>query len=419
MTDCVCRPSDSVTTISTALKELDELVAKRKSDKIVVKIMWDRGALGQLIHNHLPVSPSTWIGLDLPSPESVPNLALQVINFHRPPLGTFHQKALIVDRKVALLNSNNIQDRPNVEMMIHLEGPVVDSLYDTLLLSWHEQFNPPLPCVVAPSPNTNPAKPWEYTFSDGNKYLGHIDLVKAAKAARMLLAKQNDTYDASKGADPNSVPHWWMMQRDGIFGSKELGVEQQGRPAAHQPSGGGFANLVKDLVDRAKEDKARNKGTKSGARTPTSGFKGLKPVDENSATTSDPTSSETTVVDHTEKNENTTAAAVSTQQPTQGSKPTPQPNTLLAPPLESSSSQSQLSTPIEEKDGTLTPSTSAIIKSVRLRALSKSLNAGALKKIEAAFEDEHLIDDFKPHFLHKAHKPFRKLLSLERYHSAC
>jgi len=46
--------------------------------------------------------------------------------------------------------------------------------------------------------------------------------------------------------------------------------------------------------------------------------------------------------------------------------------------------------------------------SVRLQALSKSLNAGALAKIEAAIHDESLIDDFKPHMLHKAHEPFRE-----------
>lgn len=45
--------------------------------------------------------------------------------------------------------------------------------------------------------------------------------------------------------------------------------------------------------------------------------------------------------------------------------------------------------------------------SVRLQALSKSLNAGALAKIEAAIQDESLIDDFKPHMLHKPHEPFR------------
>lgn len=97
--------------------------------------MWDRGSPSQAITNHVRVTPETWTKLDLPAPSEVPNLSLEVINYHRPLLGTFHQKAMVIDRKVAILNSNNIQDRPNVEMMVHLEGPVVDSIYDVLLLS--------------------------------------------------------------------------------------------------------------------------------------------------------------------------------------------------------------------------------------------------------------------------------------------
>lgn len=62
---------------------------------------------------------------------------------------------MVVDRKIAVLNSNNIQDRPNLEvscaillcpsrltdrirnfqMMIHLEGHIVDSIYDNILIS--------------------------------------------------------------------------------------------------------------------------------------------------------------------------------------------------------------------------------------------------------------------------------------------
>lgn len=46
---------------------------------------------------------------------------------------------------------------------------------------------------------------------------------------------------------------------------------------------------------------------------------------------------------------------------------------------------------------------------MRLQALSNSLNAGALSKIQAAIEDETLIDDFKPHMLHHQHEPCREL----------
>ena len=65
-------------------------------------------------------------------------------------LGTFHCKFMVVDRKMAILCSNNIQDRPNMEMMCHLEGPIVDSIYDTALISWYKAMDPPLPLLDRP-----------------------------------------------------------------------------------------------------------------------------------------------------------------------------------------------------------------------------------------------------------------------------
>lgn len=59
-------------------------------------------------------------------------------------------------------------------------------------------------------------------------------------------------------------------------------------------------------------------------------------------------------------------------------------------------------------------SNSSIKSSARLAALSKALNAGALAKVEATIDDESLIDDFKPHMIHKAHKPFRTSSILEQ-----
>ena len=85
---------------------------------------------------------------------------------HRPMLGTFHCKFMVVDRKMAILCSNNIQDRPNMEMMCHLEGPIVDSIYDTALISWHKAMNPPLPRL------SHPYQPPEggYKFGMENEY---------------------------------------------------------------------------------------------------------------------------------------------------------------------------------------------------------------------------------------------------------
>lgn len=103
--------------------------------------------------NHQNVPPSGWnaSGVGLPSPDKIPNVDLAVVNFHRPPLGTFHCKFMVVDRQVATVSSNNIQDNDNLEMMSHLEGPIVDSLWETFLVSWHNSLTPHLPCRDTPA----------------------------------------------------------------------------------------------------------------------------------------------------------------------------------------------------------------------------------------------------------------------------
>lgn len=76
---------------------------------------------------------------------------MEVVNYHRPLLGTFHAKLCVVDRTIGLLQSNNIQDNDNLEMMVHMEGPIVDTLYDTLLISWDKQFHTALPMISSPA----------------------------------------------------------------------------------------------------------------------------------------------------------------------------------------------------------------------------------------------------------------------------
>ncbi len=75
--------------------------------------MYDRGNPTQTITPHQAVDAKTYMSerVKLPSPEDIPGCLLEVQNYHCPPVGTFHAKYMVVDRKVAILNSNNIQDR--------------------------------------------------------------------------------------------------------------------------------------------------------------------------------------------------------------------------------------------------------------------------------------------------------------------
>ncbi|OTB13964.1 hypothetical protein K445DRAFT_319497 [Daldinia sp. EC12] len=138
--------------ITNAIKELSRR-ARERGVKIVMKIIYDRGSPKQLLEPHYVVPESEYTGsaVGLPASHEIPNIDLQVINYHRPLLGTFHAKYMIVDRKVAVVQSNNIQDNDNLEMMVQVEGPIVDSLYDMALLSWHKKLEPPLPCLNSPA----------------------------------------------------------------------------------------------------------------------------------------------------------------------------------------------------------------------------------------------------------------------------
>lgn len=119
----------------------------------MMKIIYDRGSPKQLFEPHYMVPESEYTGkaVGLPASHEIPNIDLQVMNYHRPLLGTFHAKYMIVDRRVAVLQSNNIQDNDNLEMMVELEGRIVDSMYDMALLSWHKKLEPPLPNLGSPA----------------------------------------------------------------------------------------------------------------------------------------------------------------------------------------------------------------------------------------------------------------------------
>ena len=144
--------SDASTLITNALKELSRRAGGR-GEKAVVKIMYDRGNAKQVIDNHQIVSVDEFTGKNvrLPHPDELPHVDLQVVNYHRPVFGTFHSKYMVVDRKIAILSSNNIQDNDNLEMMTHIEGPIVDSFYDMSLCSWYKELKPPLPCLNTPA----------------------------------------------------------------------------------------------------------------------------------------------------------------------------------------------------------------------------------------------------------------------------
>lgn len=155
--------------ITDAMKELSRRAGQRGT-KILMKVIYDRGSPRQMFEPHFFVPEKTYTGkaVGLPHPHEIPHIDLEVINYHQPMLGTFHAKYMVVDRKIAVLQSNNIQDNDNVEMMVHLEGPIVDSLYDMALISWRLKFMPPLPSHDAPAAQGGLVSSADHSETDGS-----------------------------------------------------------------------------------------------------------------------------------------------------------------------------------------------------------------------------------------------------------
>lgn len=149
---CSWSPSDAITLVSDALKELSRRAGAR-GERVVVKIIYDKASAAQFVHSHQKLSPDVYAGpkIKLPKPEEVPNLDMEVASLHKPMLGTLHAKFMVVDRQIGIVESNNMEDNCNMEMMTHLEGPIVDSLYDCALITWNNAFVPPLPTHNSPA----------------------------------------------------------------------------------------------------------------------------------------------------------------------------------------------------------------------------------------------------------------------------
>ncbi|KPM46518.1 hypothetical protein AK830_g42 [Neonectria ditissima] len=148
---CSWSPSVAQKLIKAALVELSRRAGKR-GRRVVVKIMYDKAAPANAINAHQLVKPGTYTSkaVQLPTPEEIPHIDLEVVSLHMLILGTLHAKFCVVDRKIAAVMSNNMEDNANMEMMTHLEGPIVDSIYDTALITWNRSLNPPLPSVDTP-----------------------------------------------------------------------------------------------------------------------------------------------------------------------------------------------------------------------------------------------------------------------------
>ncbi|KAH6603530.1 hypothetical protein Trco_008305 [Trichoderma cornu-damae] len=146
LVDVIRHVSNAIRLVRNALVELSRRAGNRKQ-RVVVKLIYNKASAASALDPHQRVSPAAYSskGIQLPAPEEIPNLDMEVVGLHNLVLGTLHAKFCVIDRKTAIVMSNNMEDNTNMEMMTHLEGPIVDSIYDTALITWKNSFDPPLP----------------------------------------------------------------------------------------------------------------------------------------------------------------------------------------------------------------------------------------------------------------------------------
>ena len=82
--------------------------------------------------------------------------------------------------------------------MTHFEGPIVDSLYDTCLQSWHEALDPQFPCIS--TPNSEPS----VTFSDPD----FLALFKGGGPPSPGIAQETSKYGERLKENSPSDPHY-------------------------------------------------------------------------------------------------------------------------------------------------------------------------------------------------------------------
>lgn len=167
-------------------------------------------------------------------------------------MGTFHAKLLLVDRQVALINSNNIQDRPNIEACTRLEGDIVNSVYDHALISWGNRLKPPLPCLSFPAPE----QPSPGAFSVGDEStLPHITASKLREIASSI--RQRLHQDDEEAEDEKSARQ--PIRRLSFADVVDNVIRRENTPYTH-PTPGASQKPAREMDPSERDRAARNAG---------------------------------------------------------------------------------------------------------------------------------------------------------------
>ncbi|CAG9984914.1 unnamed protein product [Clonostachys byssicola] len=194
---CTWKASIAQRLIRDALVDLSKRAGLR-GERVMVRIMFDQPGVWHALDSHQPVKSSTYDSkhVQLPFPHEIPNLDLEVIGAHTIFLGTLHSKLLIVDGLAAAVMSNNVEDNANVEMLTHLEGPIVASIYDTALITWRKNLKE-RPSTIGQAQTTDKDVEAGVTHPE-NLEAGNLEDPHYDSDLKEEMAYANQGYDASE-----------------------------------------------------------------------------------------------------------------------------------------------------------------------------------------------------------------------------
>ena len=103
----------------------------------IARTFFDKAApiVKSLFKDRVEIKPHK---VDLPDPDALTNIELRVKNYHLNTLGALHAKMIIVDGKVLLTGSKNLDGDVPMEFMARFQGPVAFTARQDFLDVWDE-----------------------------------------------------------------------------------------------------------------------------------------------------------------------------------------------------------------------------------------------------------------------------------------
>jgi len=136
----------------------------KKKPNVKIRIVVDNGTIENLFAkgNTRLIKVSKLVTYDDGGTYESDIMNIRSKSVHVPLFGTMHAKFMLVDRKIGVVSSNNVQDRPNVELAVSMEGKVCDGIFDIFRRLWKDDDD----LNVANAPTTNASLATDIIFAN-------------------------------------------------------------------------------------------------------------------------------------------------------------------------------------------------------------------------------------------------------------